>query len=203
MKTKLNIELIPGQKIWFTSDLHFGHRNVIKFCHRPFEDIKDMRDKLISNWNNLVGDNDIVFILGDFCWFDSNTEIKKLLKQFKGQRIYLIPGNHDTEKGFRELPDNVELLDSIVTLWVTVPGEKTYELVLSHLPLMTWPHREHSNCYQFFGHIHSGPGVIEGEARMDQDLPLWPGKQYDIGVDNNEYCPVELHQVLEKLHLYI
>ena len=76
---KLHITLEENQNIWFTSDLHFGHRNVIRFCQRPFEDEKHMGPKLIENWNNTVGDNDIVFVLGDTFWFNDSRNIKKVL----------------------------------------------------------------------------------------------------------------------------
>ena len=67
---KLHIRLEQNQKVWFTSDLHLGHRNVIRFCDRPFKDEKEMGEKLIENWNNTVGENDIVFVLGDTFWFN-------------------------------------------------------------------------------------------------------------------------------------
>ena len=69
------------------------------------------------------------------------------------------------------------------------------EIVISHIPLMTWPHRERG-AYNFFGHIHSGPVTA---AEVDQDLPLWQGLQYDVGVDNNDYTPIEFNEILEKL----
>ena len=72
---KLHIDLQAGQKIWFTSDLHLGHRNVIRFCNRPFADEKGMGKSLIENWNNTVGDNDIVFALGDTFWFNDSHSI--------------------------------------------------------------------------------------------------------------------------------
>ena len=66
---KINIILAPDQHIYFTSDMHFGHRNVIRFCNRPFADEKEMAQGLIKNWNDKVKSNDFVFSLGDFSWF--------------------------------------------------------------------------------------------------------------------------------------
>ena len=80
---RLHIELKPNQKIWYTSDLHFGHRNVIRFCERPFENEKEMGKALIENWNETVGDNDIVFVIGDTFWFNDSHSIKKVLKRKK------------------------------------------------------------------------------------------------------------------------
>lgn len=52
---------------FFTSDTHFNHANIIRFCNRPFKDVEQMNETLIANWNRVVGTNDIVFHLGDFC----------------------------------------------------------------------------------------------------------------------------------------
>ncbi len=54
--------------IYYTSDLDFGHRNVLKFDSRPFADIDEMDRVLIENWNNRVRSDDTVYILGDFCY---------------------------------------------------------------------------------------------------------------------------------------
>lgn len=52
---------------FYISDFHFGHKNVIKFDHRPFESVDEMNSTLIANWNDTVGHNDNVYVLGDFC----------------------------------------------------------------------------------------------------------------------------------------
>lgn len=56
-----------GSKVYFTSDTHFYHSNIIGFCKRPFKNVEDMNETLIENWNRVVGQDDIVFHLGDFC----------------------------------------------------------------------------------------------------------------------------------------
>lgn len=84
------------KKIWFTSDLHFGHRNIIKFCNRPWETVEEMDKALIENWNSVVGKNDIVFDLGDFA-FAPNWRWKEIISQLNGKH-YLILGNHEINK---------------------------------------------------------------------------------------------------------
>ena len=53
-------------RIFFTADTHWGHRNIIRYCQRPFADVDEMNEALITNWNSTVGKDDIVFHLGDF-----------------------------------------------------------------------------------------------------------------------------------------
>ena len=57
----------PDDPIWFTSDTHFRHANIIKFSGRPFANVEEMNEELIRRWNEAVPDNGIVFHLGDFC----------------------------------------------------------------------------------------------------------------------------------------
>ena len=199
---KLHIKLDKGQKIWFTSDLHFGHRNVLKFCNRPWNDEKEMGPGLISNWNEKVGDNDIVFVLGDTFWFNDSRGIKKVLSQLKGKDIYIIPGNHDDFEAYHRVDDSrIHLCSDVVALWLESEyylgwDRKIVEIWMSHYPMMTWPHRE-NGAIQLFGHIHSSPGRKEG---VDQDLPLhW--NQMDVGCDYWGYRPVSIETLLQEMKL--
>lgn len=190
---KLHIDLQEGQKIWFTSDLHLGHRNVIRFCNRPFADDKEMDKALIQNWNDTVGDNDIVFVLGDTFWFNSSQEIKKVLSQLKGKDIYMLPGNHDDFDHYYRVDDmRIHLCTDIVVVWITEKNQPKREIWLSHYPMATWPHRE-NGAWQLFGHIHSQPGKTDG---VDQDLQLhW--NQADVGCDYWGWKPVSLDHLTQ------
>lgn len=200
---KLNIKLELGQNLFLTSDLHFGHRNVINFCNRPFADTKEMSEKLIANWNSVVTNNDIVFVLGDTFWFNDSRTIKKVLEQLNGKEIYILPGNHCDFDAYHRVDDpRIHLCQDIVCLWLTSADfdrrhwhRKTMEIWMSHYPMMTWPHRE-NGAFQLFGHIHSQPGKTEG---VDQDLPLhW--NQSDVGCDYWGWKPVLFEDVLKYMH---
>ena len=82
-----------GAKVYFTSDTHFNHANIIGFCNRPFKNVEEMNETLITNWNRVVGVDDIVFHLGDFC-LGGSAEWTNVLNRLNG-KIYLIVGNHD------------------------------------------------------------------------------------------------------------
>lgn len=194
---KIHIQLEDNQVIYFTSDLHFGHRNVIKFCNRPFSDEKEMQTALIENWNNTVRDNDIVFVLGDTFWFNDSRTIKKVLAQLKGKCIYILPGNHDEFTYYHRVKDpRIILCQDISVVWISKNNKIVTEIWLSHYPMMTWPHRERG-AIQLFGHIHSQLGKTEG---VDQDLPLhW--NQLDVGCDRWNYKPVSLDKLLTQMSI--
>lgn len=80
------------QRVFFTSDLHFGHNNIMRFCNRPFKSIEEMDEALIQKWNSVVSKNDLVFDLGDFA-FAPNWRWKEILGRLNGHH-YLILGNH-------------------------------------------------------------------------------------------------------------
>ena len=82
------------RKTFFTSDLHFGHENVIKFDNRPFKTVEEMDAELIRRWNSKVGKDDLVYVLGDMIWKSRNGEAEQLIKSLNGQ-IILIKGNPD------------------------------------------------------------------------------------------------------------
>jgi calcineurin-like phosphoesterase family protein len=196
---KLHIQLKQGQNLWFTSDLHLGHKNVIKFCDRPFADVKEMSEKIIENWNNIVNDDDIVFILGDVFWFNDSQTIKKILNRLKGI-IYIIPGNHDDFSSYHRVVDDPRfiLCNDVVQVFLETEDnrydKKITELWLSHYPMMTWPHRN-LGAINLFGHIHSKIDKTEG---VDQDLPLHYN-QCDVGCDYWDYKPVMFDILLEKI----
>ena len=79
--------------IFVTSDLHFGHANMIRYCNRPYSDVDNMNRLLVMNWNEVVGTKDRVYILGDFA-MGHRQETVPIAKQLNGEK-YLVPGNHD------------------------------------------------------------------------------------------------------------
>lgn len=131
--------------IYFTSDLHLGHGNIIKYCNRPFSGVEEMNEVLIENWNRKVDDNDKIFVLGDFS-LSNSANIIKWGKALKGNKM-LILGNHDhasksvyLEAGFKEVSSYPILWDG--------------RFILSHLPL--YPAESHSNMHfcNIYGHVH-------------------------------------------------
>ena len=175
-------------KIWFVSDMHINHKNILEYSHRPFKDVEEMNETLINNWNNTVPEDGIVFDLGDFAiggskvWNDA-------LSRLHGKH-YLIMGNH-CMKNYRESYSKYfELV--IQQMYIQVDDVSIY---LNHFPYLCFggAYREQHNVWNLFGHIHSGPNAKEGKdlSRLSMLFPT----QYDVGVDNNDYKPVSFWQV--------
>lgn len=172
-----------AERLFFTSDTHFGHRNIIKYCQRPFSCIEEMNDALIANWNRVVGKDDIIFHLGDFA-MGGSAEWSRLLQKLNG-KIYLILGNHDLKTigaGFSRL-EGVAM-----QMLINVKGQIIY---LNHYPFLCYG-GAYRNTWQLYGHVHTC------HANRGLDVPrlkmLMP-MQYDVGVDNNNYRPVSFEQV--------
>lgn len=172
--------------IWFTSDTHFYHKNIIKYCYRPFNSVEEMNQSLIDNWNNVVKENDIVFHLGDFA-FD---KWKHIINQLNG-KIYLIVGNHDEIK----YPGHkiFDLFEGVFNqLYIQIDNQWIY---LNHYPFLCYGGSYKNNpVWQLYGHVHSGPNCNgKDDCRLKITFPY----QYDVGVDNNNYTPVSYNQIKE------
>lgn len=181
------------QKVFFTSDLHFCHQNILKFCNRPWKTTEEMDKALIENWNSVVGKDDIVFDLGDFA-FAPNWRWKEILSQLNGKH-YLILGNHDIT---RWPGDSIMGMFAGVfqQLILKIDGRVVY---LNHYPYLcfggAWRNPQNA-AWQLFGHIHSGPKCTGKDCdRLNNIFPY----QYEVGVDNNNYTPISWEQVKEKI----
>lgn len=131
-------------KIYIISDTHFNHANIIKYCNRPFVNVEEMNDTIISNWNNIVRKDDIVYHLGDFL-LGSKFDLKNIVDKLNGT-IYLIRGNHDrlTTKSYEDC--------GIIVLKNAPIILDDYKVLLSHRPL---PDSMIKDKYiNMHGHIH-------------------------------------------------
>ena len=173
-------------KVFFTSDTHFGHSNIIKYCQRPFNSAEHMDEVLINNWNEVVSPQDIVFHLGDFC-FGSDKEWIKILQRLNGTK-YLILGNHDLKKIANSNQIKDYFADINMQMRLVVDKQK---ILLNHYPFLCFE-GGYQNVWQLFGHVHSS----KHSTGLDKErlVHLFP-TQYDVGVDNNNYRPVSFAQV--------
>ena len=155
-------------KIFVTSDLHFDHNNIVKLAYRPFNDVKEMNEKIIENWNNVVKLGDIVYILGDITMGKSAEVVFGFLKRLNGN-MTIIKGNHD-----RQSVSDIQYLE-----------RKEYErdFVMFHYPIEEW-NGSHRGSIHLHGHTHSN---IKSDKK----------NRYNVCLEANDYTPVELKSIIE------
>lgn len=178
----------------YISDLHFGHKNCIRFDHRPFADIDGMDRMLIELWNGRVYDDDHVYIIGDFC-YRSDKAPEWYLRQLKGHK-HLIIGNHDkvtldSEKAMSYF----ESVDKLMHVTDTLNGEKI-EIVCCHYPIVSWYKGRHGS-YHIYGHVHSNTSDPATEIMLNFDKAL------NAGCMINNYTPASVSELLRNKEEYI
>lgn len=168
--------------IFYISDTHFGHENIIHFTNRPYSDGEKMNSDMIRRWNEKVKNTDTVYVLGDMFFRCDYAE--EILSQLKGKK-HLIVGNHDgswmTE--FDATP-YFKSINNMITVSAGNVG-----VSLCHYPLVTWPHMK--KTYMIHGHLHD-------ETNFD----FWPilrnnERILNAGVDINGFEPVTLEELIE------
>jgi len=163
--------------IWFTSDTHFGHTNIIKYCNRPYKSVHQMNEDLILKWNNVVKSGDQVYHLGDFCMGKKNKP-KIWVPRLNGH-IHLIRGNHDLHVGNQGVASVQHYKE------LKIEGQK---IVLLHYPMRTW-NGSYRGSWHLFGHTHGSMTVRHGRKTLDGCLAM------DVGVDCHNYCPINFEQI--------
>lgn len=189
-----------GENIFFTSDSHANHENIIKFCKRPFENSQQMDEELIKKWNEKVPKDGIVFHLGDFAWGGYNVW-KNFREQLNG-KIYLIKGNHclkNLTTTAKELFENVTF-----QLRIEIEGRKIW---LNHFPLLCYSgtYRDKNGLeYNLFGHVHLSNIMSRNNGKdTERCLEMLFPTQYDVGVDFNDFSPISWYEVNEKIQKQI
>lgn len=178
---------------WATADLHFGHRNIIKYENRPFADVEEMNEKLIDNWNSVVKPNDEIFVLGDV-FFCGKEKQKEIMARLKGKKI-LIRGNHDnaTTRAYLEMGfEGVLTGRSHFQPYYFTPFDEIntaqFNFIMSHAPYLE---RFSPNDVEPFmvknvhGHVHS---QIEG---LDQSMFKC------VSVELTGYKPLNMTEIIE------
>ena len=183
--------------IWLTSDTHFAHTNIAgpkvstwKAGYRNFNSVQEMNETMVTNINNCVKEDDILYHLGDWS-FGGAHQIYYFRKALICKNIHLIKGNHDEhivdksialrEPGLSSF-NPIELFTSIDNVFTGYIG-KTY-FHLSHYSHRVWP-KSHKGGIHLFGHSHNS---LTGEL----------GKSMDVGLDSHpEFRPFHINEILQ------
>ena len=159
---------------FFTADTHFNHSNIIEFCDRPFKDVEEMNETLITNWNSKVGENDEVYHLGDFGY----GELGGILNRLNGEIVYIQSQEWSHEKAVLQYQDRFVKIAPLMT--ISIKKEHGVYLTMCHYQMAKWP-KSHYNHWHLFGHSHARAKAI--------------GKSFDVGVDGNNFFPYSLKEI--------
>jgi len=168
--------------VWFSSDYHLGHTNIIKFCKRPFKDAEEMNEAIIANHNALVKPGDEVYHHGDMFFKIKYDEISYLMSRFNGL-FHVIKGNHDKLSTLQQLQK-----DGLIETYQDVLGKEvngTY-IWMSHYPHRSWNRAFHGAIHTY-GHVHS----LNNKCTWRQAI--------DVGVDGWDYKPAHYDEMVDAI----
>ena len=199
-----NIKLKQGQKLFFTSDTHYHHKNICRGVTgwrtedgkvpfdqtRDFKDLGQMNATIVNNINAVVGQDDILIHLGDWS-FGGFEYVSEFRNRLVCQNVYLILGNHDhhIERNKQNIQDIFVKVSQYEILYVTDENsdDLNYEFVLSHYPICSW-HDMNKGRFHLFGHVH-----LPGHKKV------MAGRSMDVGCEGNNLKPYELKEVISLL----
>ena len=188
---KLRYSRAALDRVFFTADTHFSEERILRY--RPqFSSTAEMDEFLIGRWNEVVPRDGIVFHLGDFSDTDIDN-INRIAIRLNG-KIFLVPGNHDNEIQSKH---SYYQKQSIITCLEhqKILQYQTTRIILNHYPLLCYPRANSGRVWQLFGHVHTGAAVPgEDTPRLQYLLPY----QYDVGVENNNYAPISLREIVRR-----
>ncbi|MDD4120571.1 MAG: metallophosphoesterase family protein [Clostridia bacterium] len=167
--------------IYYTSDLHLGHANIIKLCSRPFYCLEEMNEALINNWNKAIHNDDTIYIVGDLMFRTTNTRPEDYLNRLKGKK-HLIIGNHD--KSWLNQIDATKYFESVEN--VQIIATSYGKITLCHYPMMSFEGK-----YLIYGHIHGNKNDTYWSLLKTMENAL------NASVEINEYKPVNFDELVE------
>ncbi|MDE6796516.1 MAG: metallophosphoesterase [Ruminococcus sp.] len=163
-------------KIFFIADTHFGDGNILIYENRPFNSVEEMDNTIINNWNNIVSENDKVFLVGDFSFYDMEKN-KEICQKLNGEK-FLVMGNHDTESedyyykcGFSGVSRYPIIYENF---WL-----------VSHEPLYINKNMPYANI---FGHVHGNPIYTDVSERS-----------FCVSAERINYAPVEMSEIKRRI----
>lgn len=193
--------------VYFTSDNHFYHQNVIRYCNRPYEDVESMNEDMISKWNSLVTPEDTVYVLGDFSL--AFRPVEAFSFRFQGTR-YLVPGNHDFNHSYHKKSRNNENREKWHQKyrdygWNVLPEQITIDLPglglvnMCHHPYATEFELKEGDKYKDWRPVDDGKLLLCGHVHEKWLTKKSPNGtlMINVGVDQHGFAPVSLDKIIE------
>jgi len=161
--------------IWFTADFHLSHKNIIKYSNRPFKTVEEMDEIIINNLEERIKPQDILYFLGDLTF--KEIKAREFFQRFEEIEIHYIIGNHDSSEVIKIIKENSASVSYLKDIKI-----EEQPITLCHYAMRVW-NKSHFNSWQLYGHSH---------AKLS---PM--GKQYDVGVDNNDFYPISFNNLMK------
>lgn len=175
-------------KYFFTSDLHFGHHKDFLYSPRGFTSSEEHDETIIQNWNSVVQNDDVVYVLGDLMLEDNNAGLEKL-NRLNG-KIYIVWGNHDTDT--RKTLYTTCLKSFIGGAFATEIKYGKFNFYLSHYPTITSNYDDDKPCAKhtinLHGHTHDKRKFYNGNPFM-----------YNVALDAHNNYPVEIQEIINDI----
>ena len=178
-------------KTYFTSDHHFNHTNIIRYCNRPYTSVEEMNEDMVRRWNETVSNEDTVYYLGDFSL--QPKEVEYWLSRLNFKVIHLYLGNHDA-------PFKKPSLDNRYKQWgftsVRTTGifeKDQYKFFLSHLPYKGLEGGDYEERYADLRPTDKGDWMLCGHVHEKWKIK---NKMINVGVDVWNGRPVSLETLL-------
>lgn len=154
-------------KTYITSDLHWGHKNIMNFCpaarSRFRNDLDYMNEAMVKEWNDLIEHKDLVYILGDVAFLPA-IKATEYMRRLNGRKI-LVQGNHDRK--LLKDPDFQSCFEEVHHyLDINYNGTKC---VMFHYPIAEWD-QMHRGAVHFHGHLHGGVSGLENFRARDMGM---------------------------------
>lgn len=169
------------QNIYFTADLHFGHKNILTLSNRRFSSIKEHDDFIIKCINDTVTVADHLYILGDLGFHKDYVGLVTCLSQINCRNIHIIKGNHDNRQNMKRLCVD-GLIVEVKEMKVVQKGQ--HRIFCCHYPMREWP-GFYRGDYHAYGHVHA-------------TLPFFE-RSMDVGIDSIGYKPVEFDELIKRI----
>lgn len=170
--------------IYFISDTHFNHANIIKYCNRPFDNTYDMGEYMIEKWNSIVKEKDVVYFLGDF-GFGTVEILKGFVNRLNGKKIIIL-GNHDRKRGINSWK-NIGF-EEVYKKPVELPIELVDKYNFNTILLSHEPKQCEDTTLNIHGHIHNVP--------LDTEL-YNKDNHICVSVEMINYTPISILDILK------
>lgn len=199
------------RNIWFTSDWHLGHGNIIKLCNRPFKTVEEMDEAIIGNFNDTVKDGDMIYHLGDICLGNWNNYKDKIKHRLGFTNWCYIRGNHDSSTIIDRLKASIAC--NIYDYWEAFLLESKQMLVMSHYPFEDWNGR-YKGSIHLHGHTHGQLQINKAKDMTEirkGNHHVWQNSceikpidtlipnRFDVSVECTDYKPIHIDEILAKV----